>query len=173
MFSSVRVLGVAGVLALADSAGAMGAVGDHFDPDRVSVVGPTHATSTCIGDPRTPECALDTLFACAVRRDPELCRRVGIGKTCFDPLILDARYKIEKVRLISEENLPAYLKSQKRADDVFVNILYDSILCRPSHMPCTRFRAESARTLKSSGQGWMFTSIPREADQCEPDSKDD
>lgn len=171
--SIIRAGSLAAVLALAGSAGATGAVGDRFDPDQVSVVGPTEATSTCIGDPRTPECALDTMLACVVRRNADLCHRVGIRKPCFDPLVLDARYKIKKVRPIAEKNLPAYLKAKKREGEVFVDILYDSILCRPSHLPCTRFSAESARTLKSSGQGWVFESPPHEADQCEPDSEDD
>ena len=35
----------------------------------------TTATSDCIGDPRTPLCALDTLVACTARRDHSLCNR--------------------------------------------------------------------------------------------------
>lgn len=31
-------------------------------------------TSTCVGDPRTPLCAVETSIACHLRDDPELCR---------------------------------------------------------------------------------------------------
>lgn len=41
------------------------------------------ATSDCIGDPRTPLCALETFFACALRRDLFLCALVGIPRLSF------------------------------------------------------------------------------------------
>ncbi len=34
-------------------------------------------TSACIGDPRTPTCAVETYEACLLRADPALCRAVG------------------------------------------------------------------------------------------------
>lgn len=33
----------------------------------------TTSTSDCIGDPKTPTCALDTFIACGTRKDPGLC----------------------------------------------------------------------------------------------------
>jgi hypothetical protein len=167
---------LAAALAACAGPGALAGYGDRFDPDQVSVVGPTGSTSNCIGDPRTPECALETLFACVVRRDPELCRRVGVKEPmiepCFDPRILDIRYKIEKVRPLDEKNIPPYLKKKKREGEVYVDILYDLLLCRPFNLPCTTFSTEAAKTLKSSGQGWAVTDFPWEADQCGPDNDD-
>lgn len=170
----IRVGVFAAALALACSA-AIAGYGDAFDPSQVSVVGPTEATSTCIGDPRTPECALDTLFACVVRRDADLCRRVGVmsfNEPCFDPRILDIRYKIEQVRPLAENDLPLYLKKRKQKGDIYVDILYDALLCRSHDLPCTTFDTEAAKTLKSSGQGWMVTRFPWEADQCGPEDDD-
>ncbi len=169
---------ISGFFALSVLGRADAAVGDRFDPGQVSVIGPTEATSMCIGDPRTPECALDTMFACVVRRDVELCRRVGIVGTfarepCFKPGILDARYKIEKVRLLTEKNMPPYLKKEKREGEVYARIVYNALLCRPHRLPCTTFNIGGAETLKSSGQGWVFTRFPDEADQCELEIKDD
>ncbi|WP_370152491.1 hypothetical protein [Ferrovibrio sp.] len=36
-------------------------------------------TSTCIGNPVTPLCALDTWYACFLRDQPELCRLIEAG----------------------------------------------------------------------------------------------
>lgn len=172
----VRVGVFAAALALACSA-AIAGYGDAFDPSQVSVVGPTEATSTCIGDPRTPECALDTLFACVVRRDADLCRRVGINETfvrepCFDPRILDIRYKIKEVQMLDERDMPPYLKKKKREGEVYAVIVYNALVCRPFNLPCTTFNIGAAETLKSSGQGWVFTWFPDEADQCGPEDDD-
>jgi hypothetical protein len=41
------------------------------------IITATDATSMCIGDPRTPLCALETTLACRVRSDPVLCDKVG------------------------------------------------------------------------------------------------
>ena len=37
----------------------------------------TESTGNCVGDPRTPLCAVETQLACWVRRDPRLCEIVG------------------------------------------------------------------------------------------------
>ncbi len=47
-----------------------------FTPDPVGIlrmVGLESATSSCIGDPATPLCAVETYFACIWRRDDSLC----------------------------------------------------------------------------------------------------
>ena len=41
------------------------------------------ASSECIGDPRTPLCALDTWRACFVWREPALCKLVGLEENAF------------------------------------------------------------------------------------------
>ncbi len=37
----------------------------------------TESTSKCIGDPRTPLCAVETLLACNIRGQIELCQMIG------------------------------------------------------------------------------------------------
>ena len=37
--------------------------------------GAADTTSRCIGDPKTPRCAMETLMACPIRGDYDLCRR--------------------------------------------------------------------------------------------------
>ena len=68
------------------SIGTGGPTGMHFGPigtfERVT---PDGATSGCIGDPRTPLCAVETFLACTIRRDLELCRSVGVEKLDFVP----------------------------------------------------------------------------------------
>ena len=169
----IHVGALAAALALGACAGS-GAVMDDFDPAEVRVITPTEATSKCIGDPRTPACALDTMFACVVRRDAELCRRVGIDETfarepCFKPGILDARYKIKEIELLAEKDMPPYLKKKKREGELYAVIVYNALLCRPHRLPCTTFNIGGAETLKSSGQGWVVTWFPWQAVQCEPD----
>ena len=49
-------------------------------------IGPDTAGG-CIGDPRTPVCALDTLYACIARLDFSVCKRVGQGPEPNEELI--------------------------------------------------------------------------------------
>lgn len=47
---------------------------------RVQRVTLTAADSGCIGNPVTPACAVETLFACAARLDFSLCERIGLAE---------------------------------------------------------------------------------------------
>jgi hypothetical protein len=49
------------------------------DASEVRVIAPDAATSTCIGDPKTPECAVETLLACLSRDDGRLCEVAILG----------------------------------------------------------------------------------------------
>ncbi len=49
-------------------------------PYPAQTISPTSATSSCIGDLSTPECAVDTWMSCLVQdQDPALCERAGWG----------------------------------------------------------------------------------------------
>jgi len=37
------------------------------------------ASSPCIGDPRTPVCAVETVMACLARQEEPLCKKVGVS----------------------------------------------------------------------------------------------
>jgi len=74
----------------------------------------TSATSDCIGNPRTPACALDTLAACIARRDAVLCdigtvRGYHIWKDHFLDLSpsgqRDLQYRIVAIKELDEDSL--------------------------------------------------------------------
>jgi len=50
---------------------------DGGRPSAVRRITQTSATSDCIGDPKTPLCAVETFRACFARQDRSLCRLVG------------------------------------------------------------------------------------------------
>ncbi|WP_337998184.1 hypothetical protein [Oleispirillum naphthae] len=62
----------AGLIALC---GGVARAGETF-PSDVRTITATGATSSCIGDPKTPVCAVETLLACFARRAAPLCRSV-------------------------------------------------------------------------------------------------
>jgi hypothetical protein len=67
------------------------ALGACDNASEVRVIMPDSATSTCIGDPKTPECAVETMLACIVRADKRLCEIALRGpegalcRTYFEP----------------------------------------------------------------------------------------
>ena len=58
--------------------------GNEADLGQVRRVTLTAADSDCIGDPKTPLCALDTFQACLVRYDNELCFKIGLHPDTVD-----------------------------------------------------------------------------------------
>lgn len=47
-------------------------------PDEIRFIDVDEATSDCIGDPKTPLCAVETWIACDVQTDPNICFRAGL-----------------------------------------------------------------------------------------------
>jgi hypothetical protein len=47
-------------------------------PDEIRYIEKDEATSDCIGDPKTPLCAVETWTACDVQTDPDICFRAGL-----------------------------------------------------------------------------------------------
>ncbi len=69
-------------------------------------------TSKCIGNPKTPLCAAETVEACRIRRDKRLCR-IGAGPlTIFlpdDPVIPPyEKYRINSARRLTKKNTPSW-----------------------------------------------------------------
>ena len=56
-------------LAISLCAAAIIAVMPHASAQEIRSITRTEATSQCIGDPRTPLCAVETLLACFTRHD--------------------------------------------------------------------------------------------------------
>ncbi len=146
-----------------------GSVMDDFDPNQVRIITPTEATSTCIGDPRTPICAIETLLACVARRNVDLCRRVGVSTPCFDSKIVGVRYRIGKVGILNKTDIPRYAQEMKRSDDPVVEVLYDYRWCMVKGSACDPLTSGVAPVLVESGGRWLFPIFPLEANQCRPE----
>ncbi len=79
-------------------------------PSEVRTITATSATSSCIGAPKTPVCAVETFRACDVRLDIGFCHRVGVGleHDFFLPEIQqDLRYRILSMRILRPRDIPA------------------------------------------------------------------
>ncbi len=76
-------------------------------PSEVRTITTTSATSSCIGAPKTPVCAVETLLGCFARREAKLCRSITMQP--FDPAEApptEVSYRILWV-LISQEKRDA------------------------------------------------------------------
>ena len=75
----------------------------------VHFISPTEATSDCIGDPRTPECAMEMFLACFYRKQMRLCEVAGVMDIS---LVLEQHrieYKYKSEWILLEENIPINL----------------------------------------------------------------
>ena len=90
------------------SAGAW-AGGDESDGEvRVITVDGRSSTSTCIGNPNTPACAIDTFWACTVWDDAELCEQAGrrISQPNPDFNVNSIEYIFVDAEVIEESDIP-------------------------------------------------------------------
>jgi hypothetical protein len=98
-----------------------------FSPDysKLYYLGYNKATSSspCIGNPVTPECAIDTYEACIDWGDRKLCSLMGYtlpkGKTGPDKRS-KLLYKFVSKRLLTAEDIPENYKDQWRVGDTVV-----------------------------------------------------
>ena len=75
-------------------------------------VAPTDADSTCIGDPTTPQCALDTWMACDARGERDLCLMVGYWQMLGHDYQFTNEYSNEKTRSSQMKTSPIWGWSQ-------------------------------------------------------------
>ena len=88
----------------------------------------TEATSDCIGDPRTPMCAVETFVACFTRRDTSLCRKVGVGNVYLgDRAVAPGRYK----RAAEAPCVPPRISNGWRLVSIYATLRY-SVHRRPA-----------------------------------------
>jgi hypothetical protein len=90
------------------------AMGEEWNKDEIRVITPTEATSKCIGDPRSPICAVETLMACFVRKTRSLCDMVGAGDVDDSSLKGDpgsTRYRITSVKTILQKDIAKRLRN--------------------------------------------------------------
>jgi len=81
----------------------------HACASELRHISPTESNSACIGDPRTPTCAFETLLACLSIYDAQLCEAVGVD---LDPEgyvnDIDYKYAVEEIREITLADITAH-----------------------------------------------------------------
>jgi hypothetical protein len=103
----MRSLGIFVAAAILATGLASQAIADEkFDPKQVRVITPTSATSKCIGDPKTPICAVETLLACRARKKQELCDLVNIHNESLDGEPTSISYRIMKSHILTKRDIP-------------------------------------------------------------------
>jgi hypothetical protein len=69
-------------------------------------------TSKCIGNPKTPVCAVETVEACLIRRDKKLCQIAAGPLEIFLPndhiIPPTEKYRINKAMRLTKKNMPAW-----------------------------------------------------------------
>jgi len=116
-------------------------------------VSPTGATSDCIGDPRTPLCALETFLACTARLEPALCLRVGVDDYTFRKKLTTLNYYIVSTHTIREEDITEELKDAKWRKVGYVDI---TVLEPEFRMPWCPGGCKTSYTLGPTDDGWRL-----------------
>ncbi|MSO91789.1 MAG: hypothetical protein EXQ86_00125 [Rhodospirillales bacterium] len=131
----------------------------HAQEREVRRITQTDATSDCIGDPRTPLCALETYLACVVRKDRVLCDRVDVPEGFYfgEPwqIIELAEYLILDEVTLTPENIPEHLKDVRWMQPGMVEIRTEKRACWSPPTPC-RFTewAEYDATVEHVAGSW-------------------
>jgi hypothetical protein len=82
----------------------------------------TTTTSKCVGDPRTPLCAVETIRACFLRRDDRLCMKVR-DEPAFEHIkpfansvdIVGIRYRVLSATRVGPPDIPKRAKTGRYA----------------------------------------------------------
>lgn len=113
------------------------------EPWRVLDMTNEGSTSDCIGDPKTPLCAVETVSACFNRGEWNLCRRVGFLGKDYDRWVPTDyarlhyyRYRVVGEGVIRQSDIPPARKSLDglpvRAGDLALLMKWQGV---PSHRP--------------------------------------
>jgi hypothetical protein len=130
MLCPIPLLALAALVALAaallSEARAADADLPAIDPPghwRLMTQDPDTTSSKCVGDPKTPLCAVETIRACFIRRDDNLCR-VGMGLDHPPGVIKSFKtpwayewYRIVDVKQLGEKDLRVTDTDPKYTDD--------------------------------------------------------
>jgi len=100
-----------GVVSPVQSEDRINLLADVPPPDEWRFIGLEDATSKCIGDPKTPLCAVETVIACFARMDISLCRRVGMtGEIYLGEKARDVNYKVVAAKILTEKDITRELE---------------------------------------------------------------
>jgi len=127
--------------------------GGNGTPGELRFVSPTGATSDCIGDPRTPLCALETFLACTARLDAALCHRVGVEDYTFRKKLTTLNYYVVSTHTIREEDITEDLKDAYWRKVGYVDI---TILEPSFRMPWCPEGCKISYTLGPTDDGWRL-----------------
>ena len=145
-----------------------------FPPDPEGVwrrIGQTDSTSTCIGDPVTPLCAIETLVACMARRNSEFCqiaaahflgpppRFRGTGWTKqYDRYRI---YRVVSVRRATAEDVRAGRTgiNQRHIGDLLVDIEWQACFKFPWEHRCDTFSRPTTHTVRRFKGRWIVVDI--------------
>jgi hypothetical protein len=130
--SSFAVMALLGALTMAAVPVATNAADSWASqhPWRIMTQSDATSASRCIGDPKTPLCAVETYEACLLRHDSHLCRRVRGSEPIYVPELTPRKGPTEKYRIVSQGSfadddlVPQYLKVPDR-----VMIVLDAADC--------------------------------------------
>ena len=82
-----------------------GPLADVPPPSEWRLISANDATSNCIGDPKTPLCAMETLMACFARHEISLCNKVNVFDMHFPGEPYVSRYRILRTEILTKENI--------------------------------------------------------------------
>lgn len=116
------------------------------------------ASSECIGDPRTPLCALDTWKACFMWGEPSLCEKVGLPGVEFrtntgewPPIALS--YQVYEALDIEAPHLTHLPRDQRWFRPGYVDLRY-AVCEYEDRERCTAFGGGNVLILKPVGAEW-------------------
>ena len=161
-----RILSVTALVLLI---GAGASQGSGSEEEQVRRITPTEADSACIGDPVTPVCAVETLFACFARLDAELCHKVGIRNPDFgdDPAPSTVEYVIQRAFEIRPEDIAEGWEDSLWYRPGFYQVYTKEVSCAARQATCLPSLSswpgpwpwiESVYTVKPVEGGWHLTS---------------
>lgn len=97
---------------------------EEINPKQIRVITPTTATSDCIGVPKSPVRAVETILACTRRIDKAMCARAGHPDFHYqDKPEEKFRYRILSVKVLTRKDIPKWHWEKPdglRPDDVEV-----------------------------------------------------
>jgi hypothetical protein len=118
--------------------------------------------SQCVGDPKTPVCAFETLIACVTRRAPWLCQLVGVKKDGFQFKTPRSTYLIEAIRIPKDEEIEGGAKPGKR----YAEITFQLDPCNDEKNISCAFAwfgdalLSSEQKSDTRGPRWRFEEVP-------------
>lgn len=128
----------------------------------------TEATSDCIGDPRTPLCAVETFVACWGRHDITLCKRVLPKKIVIshfngDPL--NEEYYVESQKTLTERDMRPELRDAEWHRPGIVDIVLQRRWCSIEMDDCANSEFYGFYySVKQVGQEWQIISWTSDLD---------